>query len=252
MNQSNNKKMIGLDLGSTAAKMVLFHDGKIKETKAIASYKYEDFVNQLPDDKFLFSTGYFRKNVEFDLSCTEITAAKYGVTHLLGEGHQIDVLIDIGGQDTKIINIATNDFYLNDKCSAGTGAFLEFMAKYFGSTVEELGEMHLKANGEKVQINSTCSVFAMSEVISYMVEKIPVQVVIAGIHYSFARRIAQLVPKNVNRIGLFGGTALNTGVVHALADVLNVKIGDGLVVIDPPQFVNGIGAILYGVKNYFK
>jgi len=98
-------------------------------------------------------------------SVTEITAAIYGVRHYFPDAQ---VIVDIGGQDTKVIDIKKNNFTINDKCSAGTGAFLEFVANYFKIGLKELGSLHGMAKRVPA-INNTCGVFALSEMISQLV-----------------------------------------------------------------------------------
>lgn len=244
------ERLIGLDLGSTAAKMVVLTNRILKFKKVVPSHMYKNLINEIEENARVFVTGYYRKNVESEISCTEITAAKHGVKHLLKQHHQeIDVLVDIGGQDTKIIDLRKQNFILNDKCSAGTGAFLQFMSQYLGVEIEELEDLHRKANGKRVNINSTCSVFALSEVVSHLVENTCKEEVISGIHYAFARRISYMIPKNTEKIALFGGPALNQGVVESLADILGLTVGENIIVVTPSQFVNAIGTIIYGMSQ---
>ena len=116
--------MIGLDLGSTAAKMVRF-DGNIQEWKIVKSYQWKELV---PLKGEICTTGYFRKALPHAKSITEITAACYGTTYFSPD---VEVIIDIGGQDTKVVDTRNNSFTINDKCSAGTGAYLEFFCRIF-------------------------------------------------------------------------------------------------------------------------
>ncbi len=235
---------IGLDLGSTAAKMVVMDNGKVTEKYVVPSHKWKELLDKIPPVCSTYSTGYFRSSVVAKRSCTEITAAMYGAEHLL-DGKTMDVLIDVGGQDTKVIDNRKTDFKLNDKCSAGTGAFLEFIAQYLGVKVEDLGTLHHKAAGGSVNINSTCSVFALSEIVSHLVEEQELEVVIAGVHHAFASKISRMIPDDVESVGLLGGPALNSGVVDALEQVLDCEVA----VVEPPQFVNAVGAVIYGVTD---
>lgn len=223
--------MIGLDVGSTTAKAA-YPGGRFGIVESRNWRELTAGIN--PDD--IVSTGYFRKSVPHKLAITEITAAAFGVREYFPDA---EVIVDIGGQDTKVIDLRNNTFLLNDKCSAGTGAFLEFTAKYLGIQVSELGDLHFRAKSP-VQLNSTCGVFAISEMISRMVEGAGVEDVVAGMHYSFARRVAQLIPE-ADRIVLIGGTVKNRGLAAALEEAA----GKTFLIPDSPQTVNALGALRY-------
>ena len=109
--------------------------------------------NHASDDVSVCTTGYFRKKIPNNCNITEITAAISGVQYYYPDA---DVVVDIGGQDTKIIDMRDNSFQLNDKCSAGTGAFLEFIAKYFDMDVKQLGTLHAQAKNPAI-LNQTLS-----------------------------------------------------------------------------------------------
>ncbi|MFV2041481.1 MAG: acyl-CoA dehydratase activase, partial [Candidatus Hydrothermarchaeales archaeon] len=166
----------------------------------------------------------------------------YGVSYLLDL--EVDVILDIGGQDTKVIDTTTNEFRMNDRCSAGTGTFLEFIAGYLGLTLAEMGRLHFQAKSG-AEINSTCSVFAHTEAISRLVEGHSKAEVVKGIHLAFARKIAQMMPPDSYTIALIGGTAKNPGVVDAFSKVLEAKI----IVPENPQIVNAVGAVQYFMQK---
>lgn len=171
---------IGIDIGSTYAKLaVLGQDGALALTRVIptgwSSPKAAQEIQALlaqqgypVDDATVVATGYGRISVPYaHKTVTEITCHAKGATHLFGQ--QSCTVIDIGGQDTKVISIAdgmVRDFLMNDKCSAGTGRFLEVMAGILGVTPFEL--CGLAALGGGVSISSMCTVFAESEVVSLM------------------------------------------------------------------------------------
>lgn len=228
--------MIGLDVGSVAAKLVRFEEAEKKHFELVPSRDWKHLIEGLEKDEKLYTTGYFRKLVPHSKAVTEITAAIYGVKHHYPD---VEVIVDIGGQDTKVIDVRTNHFILNDKCSAGTGAFLEFAANYFGISLEDLSELHFKAR-RKPEINDTCGVFAISEMISQLAKGYEMEEVISGMHYAFAHRISHLIPK-AEKIVLIGGTVRNKGMVFALSDIS----GKELLVPDHPQYINAIGAALY-------
>ena len=226
--------MIGLDVGSTTAKAARIEDGEIKY-EITGTHNWKDLVISV-DKEDIVSTGYFRNSVPHKATVTEITAAIYGVRHFYPDA---DVIVDIGGQDTKVIDITKNNFIINDKCSAGTGAFLEFVANYFKLELEELGKLHL--NAKKIpKINNTCGVFAISEMISQLVAGYSKEEVIAGMHYAFATRISFMVPE-AETIVLIGGTVKNEGMVSALRDIIGGKI----MIPEEPQIINALGALEY-------
>ncbi len=226
--------MIGLDVGSTTAKMVKIVDGDIKY-QITGTHNWKDLVKRM-DKNDIISTGYFRHSVPHKASVTEITAAQFGVKHYFPDA---EVIVDIGGQDTKVIDVKRNNFIINDKCSAGTGAFLEFVANYFKIELNEMGSLHGRAK-RIPEINNTCGVFAVSEMISQLVAGYSKEEVIAGMHYAFARRISFMIP-DAETIVLIGGTVKNTGMVSALRDILKKDI-----LIPPePQIVNALGALKY-------
>ena len=226
--------MIGLDVGSTTAKKVSIEDEEIKY-QITGTHNWKDLILGV-DGNNIISTGYFRNTVPHRASVTEITAAIYGVRHYFPDA---DVIVDIGGQDTKVIDVRKNNFIINDKCSAGTGAFLEFVANYFKIELTEMGLYHSRAKRIPA-INNTCGVFALSEMISQLVAGYTREEVIAGMHYAFARRISFMIPEAQSLV-LIGGTVKNKGMVSALSDILKKKV----LVPDEPQIVNALGALKY-------
>ncbi|MCE8422382.1 MAG: hypothetical protein J5U16_00440 [Candidatus Methanoperedens sp.] len=226
--------MIGLDVGSTTAKMVKITDGEVI-FRITGTHNWKDLIRGIKDDEII-STGYFKNSVRHKATLTEITAARYGVKHYFPYA---DVIVDIGGQDTKVIDIRKNNFVINDKCSAGTGAFLEFVANYFKIELKDLGLLHSRAK-RIPDINNTCGVFAISEMISQLVAGFSKEEVIAGMHYAFARRISFMIPEG-ETIVLIGGTVKNEGMVSALRDILQKKV----LIPREPQIINALGALKY-------
>jgi len=225
--------MIGLDLGSTAAKMIRF-EGKIKEWRIVKSYQWKELV---PSEGEICTTGYFRKALPNVKSITEITAARYGTTYFFPD---VEVIVDIGGQDTKVIDMRNNSFVINDKCSAGTGAFLEFFAEYLGMSMSEMGKIY--GNAEKVELNNTCGIFMLSEILSKLVNGYSKEEVISGIQWSCAQKVASMVPE-ADKIAVIGGVAQNEGIVNMLSKILG-----NVMVPEHPQLINALGAALYGNK----
>lgn len=228
--------MIGLDLGSTRAKAVQVVDGQVVERREVPSPQWRQLLDMVGEDGAVATTGYFRHHVEGAEAITELTAARWGVRTIAPDAQ---VIVDIGGQDTKVQDLRTNRFVLNDKCSAGTGAFLELVASYFGKGVEDLASMAENAK-EPAEINSTCAVFAMSEMVSQLVGGKSQADVVAGMHRAFARRIAELVPE-ADQMVLMGGGARNAGLVKELSSQLDMEV----LVPEHPAFVNAMGVVEY-------
>ena len=226
--------MIGLDVGSTTAKIVSIENGKVRY-RITSTHNWRDLVEGIEKEEII-STGYFRNSVPHRASITEITAAIYGVRHYFSD---VDVIVDIGGQDTKVIEVKKNNFLINDKCSAGTGAFLEFVAGYFKLELNDLSRLHQKAR-RIPEINNTCGVFAISEMISQLVAGYSKEEVIAGMHYAFARRISFMIP-DAEKVVLIGGTVKNEGMVTALREVLKKEF----LIPEVPQIINALGALKY-------
>ncbi|MHB1377687.1 MAG: acyl-CoA dehydratase activase [Candidatus Humimicrobiaceae bacterium] len=191
---------------------------------------------------FIVATGYGRINVEFaNKNITEISCHASGVTLLFPE---VITIIDIGGQDSKVIKIDRTskkpiDFLMNDKCAAGTGRFLEVMAKTLEISLENFGEIFLSTK-EKVDITSTCTVFAESEIVSLIGKGVAKEKIIKGLIYSIADRIISMV----SRVGLespvclTGGVAKNSGISSAIEEKLGVK----LQIPFEPQITGALGA----------
>jgi predicted CoA-substrate-specific enzyme activase len=232
--------VIGLDLGSTRAKLVRVTDGKVVHRREVPSPKWAELTKGIGEGEALAATGYFRHQVPGANVITELTAARWGVRRVVPDA---EVIVDIGGQDTKVQDLRKNRFVLNDKCSAGTGAFLELVASYFDLGVEDLARVASEAE-EPVDINSTCAVFAMSEMVSQLVGGASRADVMAGMHRAFARRIAELVPQ-ADTVVLVGGGALNGDLVARLSGILGTEV----LVPDHPAHVNALGAVEYALSS---
>ncbi len=252
---------IGLDVGSTTTKGVLVDvEGTILAkyllaTGASAQKAGQRVLKELAsatgkslDDVPAVSTGYGRRQVAIPhRSVTEITCHAVGV-HALNP--DIRTLIDVGGQDSKVIRIGSNgrpaDFELNDKCSAGTGRFLEVMARVLEVTIEELGPLALKAK-EPCPISSTCTVFAESEVVGRIGEGNAPSDIAAGVHEAMAAKIASLTRRVgiESPVGLTGGVALNP----AFQSFLSKQLDTRLWLPDEPQYTGALGAALLSLKG---
>lgn len=201
---------------------------------------------------YVVSTGYGRRLIDFsNEAVTEISANVKGASWLMTQcndslnGSKIRTLINIGGQDCKVISLDNNgimkDFAMNDKCAAGTGRFLEVMSCILEVELERLGAVSLKAK-DPLPINSLCTVFGESEVISLLSQGKSVEDIAAGIHRSIAKRINAMVRKVGLHEAVFfdGGPALNEGLRFALEQELGTKA----FVPPEPQIVTAIGAAI--------
>jgi len=163
----------------------------------------------------------------------------------------VRTVIDVGGQDSKAIRIDGDgrvvNFAMNDKCAAGTGRFLEVMANIIGRPVSELAEVQRKSS-RPVEISSTCTVFAESEVVSHISQGARIEDVVAGLHQAIAERVYVMASRvGFERdVAFTGGVAKNRGFVDALAR----KIGFGAVIPEEPQIVGALGAALSAIKRY--
>ncbi len=244
----------GIDIGSITAKAALIRDNKLVATRVIptgynpvtAGEKvFSDLLAHTQinhqDITGIVATGYGRKSVEFaNKAMTEIICHGVGA-HFLNP--KIRGIIDVGGQDSKAIALDPNgqveNFAMNDKCAAGTGRFLEVMAKALEVKLEEMGNIGLSSCAPS-KISSICTVFAESEVISMIAGQQKREDIIAGIHESTAARVASLAAKvNLqNPVIMTGGVAKNQGMVKALENRLGIKIRVGSF----PQENGAIGA----------
>ncbi|RME28179.1 MAG: 2-hydroxyglutaryl-CoA dehydratase [Deltaproteobacteria bacterium] len=198
------------------------------------------------DVEAVVSTGYGRERVEGRLAAvTEITCHGRGINHLRPG---VKLLIDIGGQDSKVISLDGKgrvlDFAMNDKCAAGTGRFLEAMARALETEVHRLGELDPK-DDDPLTLSSVCTVFAESEVVSLIAEGTAVPRIVGGLHRAIAARIRALARRVADDfssldVAMSGGVARNSGVVNALERALGCTI----FVPAEPDIVGALGAAL--------
>jgi predicted CoA-substrate-specific enzyme activase len=197
------------------------------------------------DVEYIVSTGYGRRVAsKADSTVSEISANAAG-TRWVGRELGVRTIIDIGGQDTKVIalddDLQITNFQMNDKCAAGTGRFLEVLARVLEIPLDELGPVSLTST-DPVPITTTCLVFAKSEVATLITEGYAKEDIVAGIHKAVARRLASMAKKvGVREVVFFdGGPARNVGMIRALEG----ELGVGLAVPDLPQTVTATGAAL--------
>lgn len=262
-----NYYFLGMDAGSTYLKAALIKDEEIISTAALPTgidceKTAETLMNNIYTEaginqnqiKAITATGYSRRNIEVaDSTISEITAHAKGVKLTSPSGICPRLLIDIGGQDSKIISLNADgqiiNFTMNDKCAAGTGKFLEVVADLLETSIDQIASLAKKSENP-CQINSTCAVFAQTEVISLLAQKKSRNDILAGMHRSMANRIAKLARKYKSNgdILMTGGGAKNEALRLALEDELLCDIHEA----NYPQFNGAIGAALIGKQNYEK
>ncbi|NHJ12411.1 MAG: 2-hydroxyglutaryl-CoA dehydratase [Candidatus Thorarchaeota archaeon] len=251
---------VGLDIGSTTAKGVLIDKTRkilaqhIQSTGASAATAGREVLGVLTkvsgvrlSDCKIVGTGYGRAMIKgTSENVTEITCHSVGVNSL---NPDIRTLVDVGGQDSKVIRIGTNgrptDFELNDKCSAGTGRFLEVMARVLEVSIDELGPLALQS-GSPSTISSTCTVFAESEVIGRIGSGDSPADIAAGVHVAMAGKIGTLAKRVgiVKPVGLTGGVALNPAFRHYLSE----KLGTEIWIPENPQLTGALGAAILALQ----
>jgi len=241
---STTTKAVAVDaLGNVVAKMLEPGEPRVKEQ---ASRMLDELRKQLGlgEDVPVVATGYGRKLVpNVTRKITEISCHAKGAFHLMKkEG----ALIDVGGQDTKVIRLGPGgdvaDFAMNDKCAAGTGRFLEVILPRLEVPWDELAA-RFATEHEPVRISSTCTVFAESEVISMLANGEPVDGIVKGLHVALADRVCALAGRLIagtNAVYLSGGVANNAAMVAALSQ----KLGKQVQVVPMPQYVGALGAAL--------
>ena len=247
----------GIDIGSISTEMAIVD----KEKNIVASSIFSTGANtqrvierslskvlndakiKREDVRYIISTGYGRHAVDFaDREITEITCHAVGAHFLFPKTKTV---IDIGGQDTKVISLDDSgkaiDFIMNDKCAAGTGRFLEVMSHALECKIEELGQLSLEAKNT-LRISSMCTVFTESEVVSKIAEGYPREDIAAAIHRAIVDRIMTMAHKvGINEeITLTGGVAKNLGLVTTMRN----KVLKNINIPTDPQIVGALGAAI--------
>jgi len=249
---------LGIDIGSTATKSVLLDERNIydyfvlptgwssKETAGSVLRQLGELHPEIKGQGMkTVATGYGRISVDFaDKQITEISCHAKGAATLFGP---TGTVIDIGGQDTKIIRIrdgVVDDFVMNDKCSAGTGKFLEIMANRLGVGLPELFEM--AEAGRPLAISATCTVFAESEVISHIGNGAPRPDLAAGVVESVVAKVAALYGRlrSDNPIFLTGGLCESAYLLKRLENQLGRPVSS----LPMARYAGALGAALYA-KN---
>jgi len=248
----------GIDIGARSVEVVLFDGAQIVEwgvadtgsrpTDAAESL-FERVLAQAEIGKggvsTVTATGYGRSYFRHaDKAVSEILCHARGVWFLFPQARSI---IDIGGQDSKLIELDGNgrtvDFAMNDRCAAGTGRFIELTGQIVGVPVESMGET-VEGSNASVEISSMCAVFAESEIVGLLQSGTPIPSILNGVFRAVARRTSAMAGRaKLNPEVVFtGGVALNRGVVRAMES----EVGLPVLVPPNPQITGALGAALTG------
>lgn len=252
----------GIDIGSRTIKALLFDEktGKIRhyiisDSTSNPRNASQEIFNRLllesnvkrKDLQAIVATGYSREQfVDADRRITEISCHAMGVFYLFPRARTI---IDIGGQDSKIIRLQKNgsveDFAMNDRCAAGTGRFLEVVEKILEVRLDDMEKLALQST-DPSEISSMCVVFAESEIISLLAQGKERSDILAGVTKSLAHRIYSLSSKTgiIEPVIFTGGVARNGAVVKALEKVFNFKLS----IPDNPFITGALGAAILALK----
>ncbi len=259
-NQRMSGYYAGIDSGSTTTNAVIMDNKKqiLASSTIPTGVQIMESANRALEEALLkadinrkqisrtVTTGYGRAGISFrEKEVTEITCHAKGAFFL---NPAVRTVIDIGGQDSKVIRLDENgtvyDFVMNDKCAAGTGRFLELMSQSLGLTMEEMGKRGIDTK-EDIVISSMCSVFAQSEVVSLIASGKRVEDIIHGLNRSIAAKVLSLAGRKVleREWMMTGGVARNIGVVNAVEE----KLGGKVIVPNEPEICGAIGAALIAI-----
>ena len=249
------KLFIGLDIGSSMSKGVIINDKNeliakymvktgysfSKAAENVKEHLLNDVGISLNDVEKVVSSGYGRKNVEFaDFFKTEIICHAKGAYFYFPEQAKV---VDIGGQDNKVITLDKNgnilNFKMNRKCAAGTGAFIEETAHRLGVDIGDIDEMARKADND-ISISSFCTVFAQTEIIRLIKEGVSIENIAKGIFQSVAQRIIEMDTFSDNII-ITGGVIANFPIIK---EIVSGKLKCNVLVPPSPQYCGAFGAAL--------
>ncbi|PKM95564.1 MAG: 2-hydroxyglutaryl-CoA dehydratase [Firmicutes bacterium HGW-Firmicutes-1] len=247
-------KVLGIDLGSRAVKVVVMEEGNIIKKQKISTMSfYREYCNydrklivdleqlQIDEIDVAISTGYGRNNTDLNMfhAINEIKAHVYGALY---QSDQRDfVLLDVGGQDVKIIKVEKGiitDLELNEKCAASCGRYLENMANVLEISLDEMSSYY----ENPIELNATCAVFSESELIGKIAEGISMELLCASVNYSLYKRLKPLLSRFKSKsLILAGGVAYNASLRHYLKNNYQE-----IITIQDPEYNGAIGCCYYG------
>ncbi len=252
----------GVDVGSTQTKAVIINEKRqivgraLIDTGANVIQAAENAYVQALENagareeevEYVIGTGYGRYKVTFgNTQVTEISCHARGAVQMFP---QTRTVLDMGGQDTKAIRVSPDgeiiDFCMNDKCAAGTGRFLGAASSALEIPLPELGPTALQAE-RPVRISTTCTVFAESEVLSWLGKGKKIEDILMGVHQSIAKRSIGLLRRVgiEDQITFTGGVAKNTGMIYALEQNLGRKLN----VSEDSHYMGALGAALFALDH---
>ncbi|MHC1748760.1 MAG: acyl-CoA dehydratase activase [Cellulosilyticaceae bacterium] len=251
---------LGIDIGSTTSKAVILQDGKkilaskivnsgtgTSGPKRVLEAILKETECKLEQMDYIVATGYGRNTFkEANEQISEISCHAKGVMYFYKD---VGTIIDIGGQDAKVLKIQDGmlvSFVMNDKCAAGTGRFLEVMARILEVDVNDLKDL-AKQSTKDIKISNTCTVFAESEVISHLSNNVAICDITKGICNCVAIKVASLARRlGVTKpVVMSGGVAQNIGVLEALERELGIEINT----CREAQVVGALGAAIYAYEK---
>jgi benzoyl-CoA reductase subunit D len=244
----------GIDVGAVATKAVIIKDNKIIgkakvltgfELKEAATKALEEAVGNAgirrTDINHIGATGAGANTVDFaDKTYEDVVADAAGANFIFPQARTV---IDIGGEESRGIAVdgsgRVRDFALNEKCAAGTGAFVEAMARALEIEVEDIGELSLSSK-EELQINAQCTVFAESEVVSLIHAETSKSDIARAVHEGIATRVVSMVRRSgiEDAVAVIGGVAYNKGFI----DRLKARLGRNVLIPEDPQIIGAVGA----------
>ncbi len=244
--------LVGIDIGSRTIKTAAIRDGKLVDYQVVESgfdpHRQSLEMIRRYKTRRIVATGYGRHLAQKHFAGDVITEIK---AHALGARYffpDCRTVLDVGGQDSKVITLDESgrvvNFQMNDKCAAGTGRFLEIMAASLGFSLDEFGDEALMGAGD-VKINSMCTVFAESEVISLKNRGASTRDIARAVHLSVVERLIGML----SRVGYGGAIVFSGGVAknQAMMQLLRDKLEIEVLVPDQPDIVGALGAALHAV-----
>lgn len=250
-------RVIGLDVGSRSIELVLLEDGQVmRQAKLPTTFdplaQCHRLLEGLPPARIV-ATGYGRKLLVENMKRHRVTAITEIQAYALGAHYvnpQVRTVLDIGGQDTKAISLGEGGkvakFDMNDRCAAGTGKFLEFMATALQVPLEDFGAFALQAD-KRIKINSMCTVFAESEALSLMARGESPANIALGLHLAIVQRTLAML----RRVGVVPPVLFAGGVAHnpCVRSLLEENLGMPVIVPAQPDLVGALGAALQGQRS---
>lgn len=251
----------GVDVGNKFTKVVIMRDGQVLsrsmvlsgfDQKAAAAEAFDRAVSEAGISRdevgFVVATGTGKGEVVYaNETVTEVGADARGANFLAPSGR---LVIDLGAEEGRAIRCDDKgkviDFAINEKCAAGTGSFIEAMARALEVPLEEMGQLALKS-GRNIPMNAQCAVFAESEVVSLIHAKTSKEDISKAVHDAIAARIISMARRVgvENDLVITGGMGNNAGFVKSLGDGLEMKV----IVPEQPEYVSAVGAALVAAER---